>query len=155
MNFLNAQQLAFLLEIKKEDARKRMCVAYAKSLGETNRATMDYKRDKKGKAKPESKMVLVDPYPLAMSVETLATHLPIPNLQTMVDDVVNNFLTRAATKKWILCDYVEKAKAKDDFNPDKTIIRIPPGLRSMLPVPVQKEIVAEWEKRYPKTFFDV
>ena len=33
MNFLNAQQLAFLLEIKKEDARIMMCNAWEKEKG--------------------------------------------------------------------------------------------------------------------------
>jgi hypothetical protein len=33
MNHLNAQQLAFILDIKKEDARAKMCNAWEKSKG--------------------------------------------------------------------------------------------------------------------------
>lgn len=141
MTFLNAQQLAFILDIKKEDARAKMCVAWAASKGEENKAA----RNAKGK--------IEDPYPVAMPVQMLAQFLNLPTLQESVNDITDNYLNRPASKKWILCDLpekiIKKAEAEGDPNPK---FAIPPALRSMLPKSQQEIIFKEWEKRFPKYF---
>ena len=138
MKFLNAQQLAFILDIKKEDARAKMCVAWSNSIGEINKAEWN----EKGK--------IIDPYPLAMPVDLLARELNLPTLQDSVDDIVNNYLTRPASKKWILCDYPEKQVAKTDATGQVKKLAIPPALKSMLPKEVKEKIHEEWKIRFPK-----
>jgi hypothetical protein len=138
MKFLNAQQLAFILDIKKEDARAKMCVTWSSSKGEQNQA----ERNSKGK--------IIDPYPLGMPVDLLANELNLPTLQNSVDDIVQNYLVRPATKKWILCDYPEKQIAKCATIGEDKPISIPPALKSMLPKEVKDRIVQEWRVRFPK-----
>jgi hypothetical protein len=138
MKFINAQQLAFVLEITKEDARCKMCVAWSKSKGIENAAEYD-KNDK-----------LVDPYPLAMEIEMLAKELNLPTLQDSVDDICNNFLVRPAAKKWILCDYPEKQIKKCDDAGKPYKVTIPPALKSMLSASDIEKIKAEWRSRYKK-----
>lgn len=148
MTHLNAQQLAFLLDIKKEDAKARMCNAWEKSQG--------IKKDPDdcavvGGSRNEKKKI-VSEYPELIQIDILAEHLNIPTLPQMVDDIVHNYLNRSASKKFILCDLPEKAieKAKKDGVPPK--FAIPPALRSMLPHKTQIIIWNEWRKRYPKYF---
>lgn len=144
MNFLNAQQLAFILDIKKEDARAKMCNAWCKAHGieKTDSWKVEVKAERDGKGKVK------DDYPFAMPVDMLSNHLNLPTLQQMIDDIVNNYLTRPATKKYILCDYPEKLvlKAKEDGVKPKAVI--PPALRSMLPIETQRTILDEWMRRY-------
>lgn len=139
MNFLNKQQLAFLLDIKVEQARAKMCHAWCREQGIDNKAY----ENEKGK--------IVDTYPEAMLISMLAEHLNLPTLQESVDDIQNHYLTRAATKKWILCDYPEKKlKAHyDAAKPGKPSLTVPPGLKSLLPSDVLVAIIAEWKSRYP------
>ena len=139
MDFLNAQQLAFILEIPKEKARAKMCYAWCKEKGIDNTA---YKSEK-GK--------IIDPYPQAMPVEILSKHLNLPTLQEMVYDIRHNYLNRPASKKYILIDYPEKfVKKKDDEGKRQPHhIQIPPALRSMLPKQVIEQIHSAWKKRYP------
>ena len=96
MNFLNKNQLAFILDIKAKDARAKMCHAWAASKGIPNTAI----RNKKEK--------IEDNYPDAMPIDLLAEHLNLPTLQSSVDDIQDNYLKRPASKKWILCDFPEK-----------------------------------------------
>jgi hypothetical protein len=138
MKFLNSQQLAFILDIKKEDARAKMCVAWSSSKGEENKADWNFK----GK--------IVDPYPLAMPIEILSKGLNLPTLQQSVDDIENNYLIRPATLKWILCDYPEKLVLKAKEEGTKPKLAIPPALRSMLPTATIEIIFEEWKKRYPQ-----
>lgn len=137
MKFINSQQLAFLLDIKKEDARAKMCFAWAKSKGIENTAY----RDKKTKK-------LKDDFPLAMEVEMLAKELNLPTLPDSIKDITDNFLKRSATKKWILCDYPEKEikRLADAGKPKR--LRIPPALSSMLPPESVELIQNEWKSRY-------
>ena len=95
MRHINAQQLAFLLQIKKQDARAKMCAAWASSKGIENTAYYN----EEGK--------LIDDFPNAMPVDMLEAEINA-NLVMAVSDIESNYLTRAASKKWILCDFPEK-----------------------------------------------
>ena len=135
---LTKQQLAFILDIKAEEARAKMCVAYAKFKGEENKAEENYK----GK--------IVDPYPKDIAISILAEHLNLPTLQDMVNDIETNYLNRPAAKKYILCDYPEKElKARGKAGKPRKVI-IPPALKSMLPEKTQQLIKLEWQKRFNK-----
>lgn len=139
MNYLNKQQLAFLLDIKVEDARAKMCHAWCREQGIENKAYVN----KKGK--------IMDTYPEAMLVEMLAKHLNLPTLQDSITDIRENFLVRAATKKWILSDYPEKKikSHNEACKPGKPSLTIPAGLKSMLPTDSVVAIISEWKHRYP------
>lgn len=146
MTFLNAQQLAFILDIKKEDARARMCNAWCKAKGIPNEK--DREGPKVAGAAWEKKK-LKDPYPQAMPVEILSEQLNLPTLQAMMYDIHHNFLKRPATRKWILCDYPEKQK-ENAQKAGKNLHRlpIPKGLKSLLSTDTVTEIGSEWSKRY-------
>lgn len=133
---LTKQQLAFLLDIKAEEARAKMCHAWTKSKGIENEAFVNDKNK------------VVDSYPLAMDVGMLSLHLNLPTLQEMVNDVEQNYLNRPASKKWILCDFPEKTMKTAKEAGKKLRVDIPPALRSMLPVKIQQLIKLEWQKRY-------
>lgn len=91
-----------------------------------------------------------DDYPLAMPVEMLAKELNLPTLQDSVNDIMNNYLNRPASKKWILCDYPEK-KLKAQKEAGKALtLSIPSALGSFLPKPIRETIGKEREKRFPK-----
>jgi hypothetical protein len=145
MTFLNSQQLAFILDIKKEDARAKMCNAWCKEKGIEK--TGHWKVDVKAERDPHGKKIK-DDYPLAMPISMLAEHLNIPTLQSMVDDIVTNYLVRPATKKYILCDLPEKLVLKAKEEGKKPKAAIPSALKSMLPTATQKTILEEWEKRF-------
>ena len=132
MNSLTAQQLAFLLDIKKEEARAKMCHAWCKFHGIENKA---YLTDKNK---------IFDDYPKSMPIGIISQSLCIDNLAMMVEDIHNNYLNRAATKKWILCDYPE-----NEVRLCKTLA-IPAALKSMLPDHTIETIKEEWRKRFPK-----
>lgn len=146
MNFLNAQQLAFILEIKKEDARARMCRAWQKSKGielETTGKQLGKMKDvKRGKSKK-----IEDDYPQAMPIDLLAEGLNIPSLQKMVNDIELNYLNRPASKKWILVDYPEKfiKKCEESGKQFPVSIDIPPALKSILPAHTKEKIYSYWE----------
>jgi hypothetical protein len=139
MKFINSKQLAFILDIQKEDARAKMCTAWAKSQGIENAAEWS----KTGK--------IIDVYPVTMEVEMLAKELNIPTLSQMILDVADNYLKRPAYKKWILCDYPEKEikKCKESGKPFK--LSIPTGLRSLLSDADLNVIKSEWRTRFPNT----
>lgn len=140
MTSLNSQQLAFLLDIKKENARARMCNAWEK-VNNISRSRSQIKRNEKKK--------IVDPYPNDMPIEILATGLNLPTLQQMVDDIEQNYLKRNASKKWILCDFPEKElkKLANDGKPLR--LNIPAALKSMLSSETIGIIESEWAKRFP------
>jgi hypothetical protein len=148
MNYLNAQQLAFILDIKKEDARARMCNAWEKEKGiEKSGYFGEYIRG----AKRNKKNKIEDPYPLAMPIEILSKHLNIPELQFMVDDIERNYLARPATKKYILFDYPEKfCKKRDEEGKQRPHhIHLPPALDSLLPTDIKHQIFEIWKQRFP------
>ena len=144
MKYLNAQQLAFILDIKKEDARAKMVAAWEKTnklrTGSVNGATWN----KKGK--------VVDGYPQAMPIELLSLGLNLPDLQMMVDDICNNYLKRPASKRYILFDYLEK-KIKSAETAGKNPpyrIDLPAALKSMLPDEIRKQVYSLWRSNYPR-----
>lgn len=147
MSFLNKKQLAFILDITDEEARAKMCVAWAKSLGVTNSARREEKVNKKGK--PTGKKKLVDTYPDTMLVEMLATQLNLPFLPQAVEDIKTGYLKRPAARKWILCDFPEKSLKTKENAGDKLTLSIPVGLKSMLPTAIADEIKKEWTERFP------
>jgi len=132
MNSLTAQQLAFILDIKKEEARAKMCHAWCKFHGIENKAF----RNDKGK--------IVDDYPERIPVMILASQLNIPNLQGIVDDIVLHYLTNPITKKFILCDFPEKELQTKE----KTKIKIPVVLKTFLSDGDVEFIKTQWLKRY-------
>lgn len=145
MNELNAQQLAFVLDIKKEDARAKMCQAWEKEKGIQKTANHELRG-----AKRNVKKKIEDPYPQSMLIEMLARQLNLPDLQICVDDIHQNYLTRSGSKKWILCDYPEKTIKKYVDNNKQPVLNFPPALLSMLPSDTVQTIKTEWAKRFPK-----
>lgn len=139
MKKLNKSQLAFILDIKVDDARAKMCHAYSVA-----NKIKEVERDFKGK-------LLDEDFPDFMEIAMLSEQLNLPTLQFSVDDICGNYLNRPASKKWILCDYPEKEIQKGTKD-GKPIIKltIPKVLRSMIDKSVQDQIVKEWEQRYEK-----
>lgn len=148
MNFLSANQLAFLLNLKVEEAKDKIIVAHCKEKG----LKIPYAKDLEKYSDPKRKNKVIDPrkdYPNVLSIELLAKHHNLPTLQQMVDDTHENYLKRPATKKWILCDFPEKQIAKWAESGEKKKLGIPPGLKSMLKAEDIITIHDEWKKRYP------
>lgn len=144
MKALNAQQLAFILDIKKEDARARMCNAWCKEKGIPNEK--DDGGPKVAGAKRSKSKKIEDPYPLEMEIEVLARQLNIPTLQQMVDDIRENYLTRPATRRYILQLYPEKKilSGEADGKTYPIPVDLPPALKSMLPTETIKTIYNAW-----------
>lgn len=140
MTFLNAQQFAFILGIKKQDARAKMCFAHCSSKNETCKAFFD----------EDGKLQGHEQYPEALAISLLSERCNLPDLQTAVNDIKDNYLTRPASKKFILCDYPEKQIERMAENGEKKRIRIPAALKSMLPLSTVRTIDDEWRKRFPK-----
>lgn len=139
MKYLNKRQLAFILDIKVGDARAMMCQAYQP---ERNGVEV------KGAEWSESGKNVEDNYPEAMPIELLSKKLNLPHLQTAADDIENNYLSRPASKKYILCDYPETLirKAEEAGKQFPIPADIPPALRSMLPEASKKQIYDYWRK---------
>lgn len=148
MTSLNSQQLAFLLDIKKEDARARMCNAWEKA-NNTPKQGFAFEERLSSNVVWDNSKKIKDPYPSDMPIEILASGLNIPTLQQMVDDIEQNYLKRSASKKWILCDYPERElkKLANDGKPLK--LNIPAALKSMLPSETIEAIESEWARRFP------
>lgn len=148
MNTLNAQQLAFLLDIKKEDARARMCNAWEKANNIPKQGFAFEESLSKNVVRDKTKKIK-DPYPNEMPIEVLATGLNLPTLQQMIDDIEKNYLTRSATKRYILFEYPEK-QIKSCYDAGKPYrLSIPAALRSILPEATSEFIKQEWSKRFP------
>lgn len=150
MKSLNAQQLAFILDIKKEDARARMCNAWCKYKGIPNETLKEGHLQigqvaVPGAERPKGSAKVRDPYPNDMEIELLARELNLPNLQQMTDDIHENYLKRPASKRWILCDYPEKQLEKQT---PKHRIKIPPALKSLLSDADIYTIKTEWRNRH-------
>lgn len=141
MKNLNSQQLAFILDMKKEEARAMMTTAWCKEKGINNQAQREYKKD-------GSLGKLSDPYPVDMPIDILSRHLNLPLLQQSVDDITQNFLTRPGSKKWILCDLPEKLQLKAQEEGKKAAFKLPPALRSMLPDDQIEYVRNQWFIKY-------
>ena len=136
MTTLTKQQLAFILDIKAEEARAKMCHAYCKFKGIENKAWINDKNK------------VVDSYPVDMAISILSKHLNLPTLQQSVDDINKNYLIRPATKKWILCDWPEKRIEALRKLGKPLKVSIPTALKSMLPDKTIQTIKSEWQIRY-------
>jgi hypothetical protein len=143
MNSLNAQQLAFILDIKKEDARARMCNAWCKAHGIEKTG---FKKTQIAKTDRTKGKKVVDPYPHDMSIGMLAEQLNLPTLQSMVDDIRDNYLNRPATRRYILQLYPEKKilSGEADGKTYPIPVDLPPALKSMLPTETIKTIYNAW-----------
>lgn len=128
---LNKRQLAFILKIKQTDAQDKMIYAYAKYKGVYNGFV------------PED-----FDCPDSIKIEILAEFLNIPDLQSMVDDIHNNFFTRSVTRGWIM-EYPQKViDAKVEKGEPLYMIHLPPAVRSLVREDIQNEIIKAWEGRY-------
>lgn len=136
MKYLNKNQLAFILDIKVEDARAMMCRAWEKD------------NDLPAKSFWNKKNKIIDDYPPAMDILMLSKVLNLPTLLQSADDIEKNYLTRAATKKWILCDFPEKEIRLQEEKGKRPTIQIPPALRSMLPQNTIEQIRTIWTERF-------
>jgi len=145
MKYLNSQQLAFILDIKKEDARAMMCNAWTRSEGVPKVGQL-----KEVPKTSRKKNKIEDPFPIAMDISILSKELNLPALQASCDDIENNYLTRNATKKFILWDFPEKAikKFETDNKAKPYKLEIPPELKSMLPIETQTIIHKQWKERF-------
>lgn len=148
MTTLNAQQLAFILDIKKEDARAKMCNAYTRAQGIPKE--YDKQGPKVAKAKRNEKKKIEDPFPAAMEITMLSKELNLPDLQAACDDIEKNYLERKATRRWIMWDYPEKLIAKAEKEDKKPPYKasLPPALRSMLPDAIREQIYKHWHETH-------
>lgn len=142
MKTLSYRQLAFILDIKPVEALEKILYVWSKVYNKEKPFSCDtvkeYLFDKH-----KNKSVRND-LPESLDIGLLAVHLNLPTLQSSVEDIHNNYLSRPATKRWILCDFPEKelkTKLKDK-------VKIPPVLVSLLKSEDVKTIENEWAKRY-------
>lgn len=145
MKTLNKKQLAYILDIKIEDARAKMCNAWEKSNGIEKLGQF---KDIVNGADRNEKDKIIDKYPVLMPIEILAKELNLPHLQQMVDDIEKNYLTRQGSKRYILCDFPEKQIQAQRTAGKKPVLQIPPALRSMLPDETIAEIRRVWVERF-------
>ena len=139
---LTKTQLAFLLDISPTDARKKMIAAYCS--WKKIEPKVQFEKTATGREK------MSDQYPPQMEIRMLSEYMNLPTLQAMVDDIHNNYMTRNATKKYILSDYPEKEIVKMQAEGKNRKINIPVALKSLLPENTVTDIENEWLKRYPK-----
>jgi hypothetical protein len=137
MDTLNARQLGFLLKIGVDDARRTMIAAYCK---EQNVEVASW-----SSTSPKQEYHK-DDYPETVKIELLSRHLNIPNLQQVVDEITNNYLTRKSSRGYILGYPLKVIEKKQD----KGIIKvsIPSVVKSFLPDHTIAEIIRLWKERY-------
>lgn len=150
MQYLNKNQLAFLLDIKAEDARARMCAAWAKYKGIPEE--YDKSGSRVGKTARDDKKKVKDPYPLAMEIAVLSSFGGLPDLQFAVDDIQKNYLKRPGTRKYILSDYPDKELTKQHAAGKAYKLHIPSFISAFLSKEDQDTIIGEWKRRYPQAF---
>lgn len=139
MTTLNAQQLAFILDIKKDDARAKMLTAWE---AEGNKIKCSWVTTKSGTRKLNEEI----DHPEALEIEMLARRLNIPTLQEMVNDIESNYTKRPAARKYILQDYPEK-KIQNNNAPNFKL-KLPAGLRGLISADSRKEIYTAWKDRF-------
>jgi hypothetical protein len=81
-----------------------------------------------------------------------ANGLSVPQRRKKEDlaDIEANYLTRPASKKWILCDYPEKKIKSFAESGGRHKLSLPGALASLLPKATQDVIMQEWRARFPK-----
>lgn len=138
---INYKQLAFILDIEAVHALEKIIFAYCQENKKTPPAP---KRITKESPKPYTvtdykKM----DYPQEISLDVLERHTKLI-LAPVIRDIQENYLTRAASRKWILCDFPEK----EMILKPKNKIKIPSALASLLNPDTVEIIKTEWKKRY-------
>lgn len=139
---LNYKQLAFILDIEPVEALEKILYVHSKVSGKELPTSM--KTVKEYLFIKQAKKSVRNDLPEALDVGLLALHLNLPTLQQAVEDIQKNYLTRAATKRYILLDFPEKElrlKLKHQ-------IKVPPVLASLLKSEDVEFIENEWAKRY-------
>lgn len=132
---INYKQLAFLLDIEAVEALEKIIFAYCAE----NKKPIPAQPPKPYKVTDYKRMN----YPQEISLAVLEKHSKLI-LSPAIRDIQENYLVRPGSKKWILCDFPEKElKTKP-----KNKIKIPSGLKSLLPEQIIQEIQSEWHKRY-------
>lgn len=135
------KQLAFLLDIEAVHAYEKIIFAYCL---ENKKAPPPQKTITKESPKPYT---VTDykrmNYPQEIALDILERHTKL-TLAPAIRDIQENYLNRAASKKWILCDFPEK----EMILKPKNKIKIPSALASMLPEQTIETIKSEWNKRY-------
>jgi hypothetical protein len=139
MKSLTYKQLAFILDIEPIEAARKIIFVHCKLKGLSHPIKSNLIRDYYYKDST---------WPKEMGIAELSTHLNLPDLQMAVDDIRNNYLTRQASKKYILCDYPEK-ELKTKL---VTQVKLPPVLTSLLKDEDVNFIESEWNRRYGITF---
>lgn len=150
MKYINKNQLAFVLDIKVEDARAKMCAAWCKAKGIEPEQTIAGPRT--AKASRDEKKKIKDPYPLVMEVAMIAEFANLPDLAFACNDIENNYLKRPASRKYILADYPDKVMAKQRSEGKPFNLKLPPALVAMINLADQRTIDQEWRKRYPEAY---
>ena len=135
------KQLAFLLDIEAVHAVEKIIFAYCQ---ENEKVMPPPKRITKESPKPYTvtdykKM----DYPQEIDLLILQKHTGL-QLSGAIMDIQENYLKRAATRKYILCDYPEKEMLTNQ----KDEIKLPTALASLLHPDTIATIKAEWKKRY-------
>lgn len=139
---LDYKQLAFILGIEPKEALEKILYVHSKVTGKDppprQESVKDYLFIEQKKKKVRTNL------PESYDVGLLAVHLNLPTLQSSVEDIHNNYLKRAATKRYILLDFPEKElriKLKHQ-------IKVPPVLASLLSLEDVETIENEWARRY-------
>jgi hypothetical protein len=130
MEKVNSRQLAFLLEIPLAQAKDKIAFAYCMDTDQPpHRDNIEF-------------------YPNSVEIDVFEKHCGI-KIRQAIEDIRNNYLNRHVTRGYIL-DYPRKFV---DYAHDapKKMVRIPPGLRSILPKKIQGEIIHGWHERYSNT----
>ena len=126
---INARELATLLKIPVSDAKKKMLVMSERNTGNNQ---LEF---------PEGAEELA---PNHASIKEMGEHLGV-DLDFYIKDIQENYLKRPTTRGYIFNYPLDKI---DSEKPDKTI-RIPVSIRTLLTGAQKKQIIAEWESRFP------
>lgn len=138
---INYKQLAFLLDVEAVHALEKIIFAWCQ---ENKKTPPPPKKITKESPKPYTVTDLKKMnYPSEIQLDVLERHSKLI-LAPAIRDIQENYLTRAASKKWILCDFPEK----EMITKPKNKIKIPSALESLLNPDTVETIKLEWNKRY-------
>lgn len=135
MKTITYKQLAFILDIKPVEALEKIIIA--------NCHVKNIEQPVKG-YRVSDYLYKGSDIPAEYDVRLLAEHLNLPDLESAMIDIRENYLKRQGTKRYILCDYPEK-ELKTKLKAD---IKIPSVLASLLKPEDVETIQSEWFKRY-------
>lgn len=146
---ISYKQLAFILDIKSIRALEHILAAHCKVTGLALPKPAETPNEYLFNFSEKGKKTTRTTWPDSMEVERLEKHLGI-TLQPAINDIRDNYLNRAATKRWILCDFPEnKVRLAAEAGKKCATLQIPPALKSLISPAVAAEIGKEWEKRFP------